>query len=180
MKIRILSYLLLLFLAAACSPGINITSEPAPDFNLSGYQTFAFYDVEASGSGLSQNYKPKIDMLKDEIAQQMQRRGLRQVSGSPDLLVNIGVVVKEQVQTRQTDFRTDAPIYIGQRRYTWKSKKVPVGHYKTGTISVDLINNSRNELVWQGAAEGILPDNDKKLRERVQQGVQELISRVPQ
>jgi len=180
MKIRILSYLLLLLLATGCSPKITVTSEPSPDFHLAGYQTFAFYDVEASGSGLSDNYKPKIDLLKEEIARQLQARGLRQVSESPDLLVNIGVVVEEEVQTRQTDFRTDAPIYIGQRHYTWESKEVPVRHYKTGAVSVDFINNSRNELVWQGTAEGILPDNGRKLREQVQQGIKELVSHVPQ
>ncbi|WP_242920360.1 DUF4136 domain-containing protein [Pontibacter liquoris] len=181
MNKRIICILLFwLIVAAGCTPKIVITSEPAPDFHLARYRTFAFYEVAASGTGLEENDKPKVALLQNEIARQLQARGLQQVTQNPDLLVNIGIVVEEKVQTRQTNFVTDPPTYIGQRRYTWKSKEVEVGRYKTGTVTLDLVNPDRNELVWQGTAESILQEKDKKLQEQVAKGIQELISRVPQ
>ncbi|WP_347156507.1 DUF4136 domain-containing protein [Pontibacter chitinilyticus] len=174
------SCLVLLLLLAGCSPKIAVTAEPATNFNLSDYHTFAFYDVQASGSGLEPNYRSKVVLLQEEIARQLQAKGLQQATNNPDLLVNIGVVVNQQVQTRETDFRTDAPLYIGQRHYTWKSEEVPVGRYKTGTVSIDLVDSNQNELVWRGTAEGILPHKESKLRERIQEGMQQLIGQLPQ
>ncbi len=172
--------LLLLLALAACAPSINITSAPSPSFHLADYKTFAFYDVDASGSGLPPDYSIKVNMLQEKIAQELQARGVQQVTANPELLVNIGVVIEDEVQTRQTDFRTDAPVYVGQRRYTWESKEVPVRRYKTGSVTVDFIASSQNDMVWQGTAEGVLPSKTNKLTKLVQQGMRDLIARVPQ
>lgn len=169
----------LLLLLAACSPAIEVTTEPAAEFQLSDYKTFDFYEVDASGDGLGDAYQPQIDYLKQEVAEQLSKRGLTRATSEPDLLVNLGVVVEEEVQTRETNIRSDPPQYIGQRRYTWRSKEVEVGRYKEGTVSVHLVDSDRNELVWQGTAETLLRSKPDKLQEQITKGMEKLFSLVP-
>ncbi|AKD05229.1 DUF4136 domain-containing protein [Pontibacter korlensis] len=179
LKLTVLSGIWCLFLAA-CSPVRVLESEADEGFRLSNYKTFNFFEVETSGEAL-QPYASQLDYLKQEIVQQLEQRGLQQSSSEPDLNINLGVVVAEKVQTRQTNILTDPPFYIGQRRYTWKSRDVEVGRYQQGTLSLHLVDNARNELVWQGAAEGAVPDdNAAKLQERIREGVQKLIQEIPQ
>lgn len=168
-----------LLLLASCSPVIEVATEPAANFQLSDYKTFAFYEVDTSGDGLEEAYQPQIEFMQQEIAEQLGKRGLTRTDADPDLLINLGVVVNEEVQTRETNLRSDPPNYIGQRRYTWRSKEVEVGRYKEGTVSVHLVDNDRNELVWQGTAEAILRSKPEKLQEQITRGMEKLFSLVP-
>ncbi|MFD3000468.1 DUF4136 domain-containing protein [Pontibacter toksunensis] len=170
----------LVFILSACSPSIRVNTEPAAGFQLSNYKTFAFYEVDASGEGLGNAYEPQVQYLQQEIAGQLENKGLTRATSDTDLLINLGIVVNEEVQTRQTDLRSDPPNYIGQRRYTWRSREVEVGRYKEGTVSVHLVDNDRNELVWQGNAEAILKSKEVKLREQIARGVEEMFREIPQ
>ncbi|WP_237144095.1 DUF4136 domain-containing protein [Pontibacter pamirensis] len=157
-----------------------MNTEPAPGFQLSNYETFAFYEVEASGEGLTPAYQTQVQYLQQAISDQLEARGLTQTTSDPDLLINLGIVVTEEVQTRQTDIRSDPPNYIGQRRYTWRSREVEVGRYREGTVSVHLVDNEQNELVWRGAAEAILQRKQAKLQEQIVKGVEEMFQAIPQ
>ncbi|MCC9137467.1 DUF4136 domain-containing protein [Pontibacter silvestris] len=182
MKLYLLLFFnVLLFINVSCSPRVQVNTEPAAaDFHLSNYQTFAFFDVDASGEALSSGYQQQVEYMKSEIAQQLQRRGLTPATDQPDLLINLGIVVNEEVQTRETNIVTDPPQYIGQRRYTWRSREVEVGRYREGTVSVHLVDNAQNELVWRGTAEGVLPRKSSEIQEQIAEGVEKLFSKVPQ
>ncbi|MCX2740227.1 DUF4136 domain-containing protein [Pontibacter anaerobius] len=171
---------ILILTAAACSTVRVLDTEAEQGFQLSEYKTFDFYDVEASGVEL-EPYTPQLDHVKEEITKQLEQRGLSRSTAQPDLKINLGVVVAEKVQTRETNILTDPPFYMGQRRYTWKSEEVVVRRYREGTLSMHLVDNARNELVWQGAAEGVIPDdNSAKLQNRISKGIQKLIQEIPQ
>lgn len=162
----------------ACSPVRVLRTEPADGFALSNYRTFDFYAVETEGDALSPDYQRGVALLKDAVARQLQARGLTQKSDDPDLRVNLGIVVNQKVQTRQTNLQTDPPNYIGQRRYTWKSREVEVGRYRQGTVSVHLVDPRKNELVWQGAAEGVVPEKDAKLEKTIARGAEALFGKL--
>ncbi|ARS35864.1 DUF4136 domain-containing protein [Pontibacter actiniarum] len=171
---------LLLAVVASCSPTRVLETDAAPGFHLSEYKTFDFYDIDASGDAL-QPYSEQLEFLKQEITQRLEQRGLSRSSSNPDLKINLGVVVAEKVQTRETSILTDPPYYMGQRRYSWQTREVEVGRYQQGTLSMHLVDNAQNELVWQGAAEGVLPDdNSAKVRKRISEGVQKLVEELPQ
>lgn len=174
-------FLLMMLIGYACAPAVRIVdTEAEADFNLADYETYNFYD-SVGGIGttteVSPQYLEEMNIIKYEIASQLERRGLR-LSSEPELLVNIGAVVEERVQTRQTNIR-DAPVYIGQRRYHWQAEEVPVGRYRQGTVSVHLIDRLENRLVWRGVAEGVIPENRERLRDNIERGVEELFQRVP-
>lgn len=177
---NMLPFILLFLLGYACSPGVRVVdSEAEGDFNLAAYKTFNFYDSVA-GLGevrVSPQYLEEMNIIKFEIANQLGRRGLT-ISAEPELLVNIGAVVEEKVQTRRTNIQ-EAPVYIGQRRYHWSSEEVPVNRYRQGTVSVHLVDRLENRLMWRGVAEGVIPENRNRLRNQIEQGVEELMQRVP-
>lgn len=181
MRVIYIASILALFICfTACTPSVHVTSEPASGFHLNQYQTFDFVEVDASGDGLGDTYQEEVAYLQEEISRQLEKRGLTRTSEAPDLLVNLGIVVEEKVQTRETNILSDPPQYIGQRRYTWRSREVEVGRYKQGTVSVHLIDSDRSELVWQGTAEAILAGKPGKLKEQIAKGMQELMGQVPQ
>ncbi|MCC9166374.1 DUF4136 domain-containing protein [Pontibacter harenae] len=165
---------------AACAAAPEITSEPASGFRLNDYSSFAFMEVNTSGDGLGVAYEDEISLIKQEIAEQLQRRGLTQATTDADLVINLGVVVDEKVQTRETNFQTDPPRYMGQRNYRWQVQEIPVGRYNRGTLSVHLVDSEQNQLVWQGTAESILRSDSEKLNKQIREGVAKLVSEIPQ
>ncbi|MCE6988675.1 DUF4136 domain-containing protein [Dyadobacter sp. CY323] len=149
------------------------------DFRLSGYPTFGFYDIEAAGDTIPKNFAQNVEIIKTAIAKNMQARGLDEARDAT-LKVNIAITVKDQVQTRQTDFRTDGlPRYMGQRRYSWKSEEVVVGRYREGTIMIDLVDATTNKLVWQSGASGIIPSKSKNFESDINQAISEIVASIP-
>lgn len=165
--------------AAACSPVKILNTEGSDNFSLGNYQSFGFMETEAGGDALGTDYSQQLEFVKAEIARQLEARGLEQRTADPDLAVNIGVVVSEEVQTRQTDLRSDPPTYIGQRRYTWRSREVEVGRYNEGTLSLHLVDRMRDELVWRGEAEAVVPRDREKQERRISEGIEKLVQRIP-
>lgn len=165
---------------SACSPSyklLKVKKEEA--FKLADYATYGFYDIEASGDTVSKNFERNVGLIKDAIAQNLQARGLDEAR-DPSLKINIALNVQEQLQTRQTDFRTDGlPRYMGQRRYSWKSEEVVTGKYREGTIVIDLVDAANNRMVWQGGASGIIPEKAKNFSEEVKQLIADVVSRIP-
>lgn len=168
---------LLIFAFSACSSVQVREIDADKDFNLAQYKTFTFYDSSDDSYPLLGEYQQEMNIIKKEIAEQLQARGLSQ-SPQADLMVNIGAVVEEKVQTRRTNIQ-EAPVYIGQRRYHWESEEVAVGKYKMGTVTVHLVDREENKLVWKGVAEGVISKNQETLRKNIAEGVSKLFKKVP-
>ena len=175
-KIHLLYIFFLGFLA--CTSARIKDTEAAPGFALSNYKTFNFYEVTTNGEPADAQYNNRVNILKDAIQQELTVKGLSLSPTNPDLLVNIGVVTIAKVQTRQTNFREDAPRYVGQRRYIWKSQDVVVNRYKQGTATIDLVDPKTNTMVWQGSAEAVVPDKEAKLEKTVAAGVEKLFAEL--
>ena len=174
---RILIALSLVLAFAACS-SVHVREVDADkDFNLAEYNTFTFYDSNNDSDTLLGEYQEEMNLIKKEVAEQLQARGLSQ-SPEADLMVNIGAVVEEKLQTRPTTIQ-EAPVYIGQRRYHWESKEVVTGRYNVGTVTVHLVDREENKLVWKGVAEGVISKNQEKLRKNIAEGVSKLFKKVP-
>jgi len=148
-----------------------------PGFALSNYKTFDFYLVEADTAVLPQ-YAHRIVWIKEEISGYFTGRGLSQSAKNPDMLINIGIVVEEKIQTRETSIR-EAPVFIGQRNYSWQSKEVEVGRYNEGTVTVDLVDRQKNALMWTGVAQSIIEKKDANSKKNIAEGVPKLFAELP-
>lgn len=172
-------YLLFALLFASCSATKVSKTESAPGVDFNSYKTFAFYKLQASGDTISANFKNSTAVLQDAIAAELEKRGYIKSENNPDMLVNIGLVVQEKIQTRETNLMTDRPMYIGQRNYKWESKEVETGRYRLGTMTLDMVDAKKNTMLWTGVVEDIIPEKTAKLQASVDKGVAELFKRYP-
>ncbi|WP_338869600.1 DUF4136 domain-containing protein [Spirosoma sp. SC4-14] len=143
-------------LLAGCSSSYRIIrNETDKSATWADYRTFAFIDTARIDPMPGGTYRVVVEQVRQAVATELKNRGYQQTNDNPDLLVNIGAVVKEKTQTRQTTIY-EAPIYTGQRRYHWQSQDVPVGTYQEGTVSLHFVDAQRNELVWDVAILSVL------------------------
>ncbi len=135
----------------------------------SSYKTFGFLDFDIKVLIDIETRPENLEFLKAAIQRELEAKGLVR-SDSPDLLVNIGVLIEEKVQTRETNARQDMH-YMGQRNYHWEVEEVPVGTYTEGTVNIDLVDAAQNKRVWEGSASSVLVKKNTKMQKRIDQGI---------
>jgi hypothetical protein len=156
----------------------NTSTDPNADF--SKYKSFGFYKVKASGDTITESFNKRTGYLKDAISAEMTNRGYAYKENDPDLYVNIGIVVSNEVQTRETDWRTDGRYtYMGQRNYSWSSQQVEVGRYREGTVTLHVVEAANKKMIWKGSAEGVIPEKEKDMPKAVNTGMSELFKKFP-
>ncbi|GGG47508.1 DUF4136 domain-containing protein [Hymenobacter glacieicola] len=175
---KLLVAALLLTTAAACSPVRIESTTQTPGVDYSAYKTYNFLDVTARNEAAFAGGGVGIEELKQAVARELESRGYQRAD-APDLWVNIGVVTEEKVQTRETNIQFDGPRYIGQRRYRWESQPVPVGSYREGTATVDIVDAARNVQIWQGVAASTLTKDPARLAARIDEGIAAMFEKYP-
>ncbi|MDO8997761.1 DUF4136 domain-containing protein [Sediminibacterium sp.] len=164
----------------ACASPKVLDVSTAPEANFSQYKTFAFYEVTALGDTITEGFNDKVGYIKKAITAEMEQRQFKQVNNNADLLINIGIAIKLEVQTRETDWRTDGMMkYMGQRNYKWESKEIEVGRYRRGAFTLHLIDAAKNHMLWTATLRGSLPDDSTKLAAFANKSVQALFSKFP-
>jgi len=170
--------IVILCVVGACSPVRILNVYQAEGFSLANYETFDFLKVDARGE-LSPAYLDRVELIKNEIAAHLVQRGLTQTENTPDLLLNIGIVVEEKEQTRETTIM-DAPVYIGQRNYHWESEEIVVNRYKEGMVTVHFVDRETNKLVCEGIASAVIVEKDQAVRKNISEGVRKLFDEIEQ
>lgn len=167
-------------LVSACSSVRIKDVDRAPAFTLSQYKTFSFYDIEASGDALGPKAQENAKLLMQAVSKQLNSRGLLYQEKGGELLVNIGVSVMEEVQTRETSFANpgDRMGYVGQRSYKWEAGEVPIGTYRNGSVAIELVDAQANALKWHGVAESVLPEKEKNVPALIEEAMAKLLSKV--
>lgn len=166
------------FGAWSCS-STHITVEATrPEAALSDFTTFDFVQLETEGDS-SSAFNESVTLIKSAVIQEMNARGLTQQADNPELQINLGIVVEEKTQTRQTSLSDPGEwTYIGQRNYKWKSRTVEVGTYKEGSITLHLVDNASNEAIWVGSIEGVVPRKAENRKEAIEEAVTSLFEEI--
>ncbi|QHW00841.1 DUF4136 domain-containing protein [Spirosoma endbachense] len=152
---KTLTGLLIIAILTGCSSYRITRNQADKAATWSAYRTFAFVDTNRIDPSPREAYQATVEQIKRTVATELANRGYQQTKDNPDLLVNIGAVVKDKTQTRQTTIN-EAPLYIGQRRYQWRSQEVPVGTYQEGTVNLHIVDAQRNALIWDVAISSVL------------------------
>lgn len=158
-NVACLSFLLVL---ASCSP-MKITYTKSTDaVNFAKYKTFNFYELKASGDTITKNFTERTNILKSAIITEMSKRGYTQSSTHPDLLINIGIVVREQSQLSEPS----SPVNI-------------LGLYREAAVSLDIVDAAENKVVWKGSIAGIVPSIKSSAQKQTASGMKKLFERYP-
>ena len=160
--------LLLLSGLAACSSGPRIITNSAPDFNVANYRTFGFFSPLSTDRGNVQSLESK--RLVASTTRELEMAGLRRDDSNPQLLVNFAISTRETIQSRPS---SGMSVHHGRGRYgTWSGYSVGMSSNEVvqrteGTLSVDLVDVSRRQLVWEGAATKRVTDSMRQNRDQV-------------
>jgi hypothetical protein len=141
---------LVLFLLAGCTtaPTVRIDKEPAA--NLAGYRTFSFYErLSTDRPSYSSIMSTR---LKQATRDELERHGYVYSEQDPDLKVNFNLRVAERQEVRS--YPTNAGVFVRRAGI----QDVDVIQYRHGTVSIDLVDNRRKSLIWQGIADGRVDD----------------------
>ncbi len=177
MKLQVVLPLVGLIGLSACSPYRVVRSQTyLPLETAQAFKTYNFVPNDPIDAFPTSVTSQQIKSIQEAIARQLEARGFRRAE-SPDLLVNVGLTVAEQVQTRETNIR-DAPRYIGQRRYSWRSEAIETNRYDEGTLSVDVVDARQQKLFWEGAVSSVLTKRSVR-PEAIEEAVEKLFGKFP-
>jgi len=139
---------------AALGGGPRVQTDYDRAANFDAYVTFSFHrplgtDEQGYGTLVSQR-------LKAAAQRELEARGYRYVETGGDLSVNFGARLEDRMRVTETPEPVIGGWY-GYRRYgTWVGyqSRVSVDEYTQGTLTVDLVDSRRNQLVWSATAVG--------------------------
>ena len=165
-------YLVLVFLAlvvSACSSGPKIVANQDPGADFTQYRTYAYLEPLSTDRNGARSVLSSF--LIDATDGQLQSRGLTKVAQNPDLLVDFVVATREKIQSRSQP-TTSVSMHRGRGGagtwggYSMGMSTQQVTQSTEGTLAIDLIDRSRNQLVWEAAATGRVTD---KVRENLEE-----------
>lgn len=135
-------------MSACAASGPKIRSDRDPTADLASYKTFGFYDQLL---GDRARYSTVLSSrLRAATIAELTKRGYTYSARAPQLRVNLFLQVANRQDVRSTPATGFRP-WMGPR-------DIETVGYKQGTLRIDLVDVVRNASVWQGVAEGKIPE----------------------
>ena len=170
------SSILILFLfvfLASCSPGLQVSSDYDIATNFRDIKTFAWYTDKVKTKPDSAQYDTFFDKrMKKALETQFKNQGMSYTATNPDVYINYSVNVSNQQRYRNT-----SPYGYGYYGYPF-GMGTTVQQYKEGTITIDMINGKKNELLWRGVGETEV-GNRNLSEEKIHQIVTNILRQYP-
>ncbi|SIT87912.1 DUF4136 domain-containing protein [Pontibacter indicus] len=158
---------------SGCIPSITADSTYDRSVDFQVYRTFALLEPAMANTSADPNlYEPLLDRrMRDAIAAELVKKGMTLDAENPDLLVAYDVSVAQDAATASPDF---GYAYWFGYRFNYNTADFqgyrPVAQYTPGTMLIDLISASTNELLWRGVAEGeitVTQTDESKIRRSI-------------
>lgn len=161
---------------AATGPTISSNADPTTDF--ASIRTFSF--MTPLGTDRPGGVRtPLSQMLANAVIKELESRGWQQ-SDNPDVAINFFVNTEQRLDVRQVPTRSSFHHYRGGRYRTWGGYETRVREFTQGTLSIDMVDISRNMLVWEGVAVGRLGREVEIDQARVDEVVAAVFTELPQ
>jgi hypothetical protein len=160
--VRVCMLFAVLLVAGCGAAGPQIRSNAAPGVDFGAFKTFSFYaELGTDRAGYNSLVSQQ---LMFSARREMELRGFRFVAdpAEADLLINFHAHLSEQIRVRSTPDPWINQSYWNHRRgfyqpwpghRSWPSHStVEVDQVTEGRVSVDVVQASRQMLVWEGIA----------------------------
>lgn len=169
--IKILTFVLILALSSCNAVRVNTDYDKKVDF--SKFKTFAFYKAGIDKVEISDLDKKRI---LHAIENQMIAKGFT-LSETPDLLININTKAEKNININQFNAGFGYGWGMGWNPYFGTSNMVSTS--TQGILTIDLIDASKKELIWQGEGTGNLTQNGDKKDENIKGFVTKILEQYP-
>jgi hypothetical protein len=152
---------LAVFILTGC--GVQSYVEKDPSVDLNKYRTYAWI-----GEKNSRNDKPYKDFqesyLTDLISRELEKNGFVKTKSNPDVLIDYDIMIENAVREKSDPVYSRSFVRYFYNPYTGRinSRYYPSRYlgsdsydvpYKSGTITINLVDTDSRKLVWQGWAE---------------------------
>jgi hypothetical protein len=178
MKKNLIIMILAMGVFSSCAPTRVVVEENKyEDFKLGNYTTFDFAQIDTPNDSLVP-YQQIVDQLKENITKAMESRGHQRSATNPSLKINLGVVVMDKVQKRETDLSSDPFTYSGTRSYYYEAREIPINSYREGSLTVHFVANPSNVLVWAGTISEVVPKKQEDKLAAIQDAVDQIFTYI--
>jgi hypothetical protein len=165
-------------IATSCASGPKVRADADPGADFSVYRSYGF--VDPLGTDRTGYRSILTERLKQSVARELEQRGYVRDDASPDLRVNffVNVEQKQQITTTPTAAIPYDYGYYGYRTGLyehWPAYDIHSYEYTQGTLTIDLVDVERRQLVWSGVAEGRLTEAELRAPE---EAIEEAVSAV--
>ncbi len=164
MKPLLAFFIMGVILASCNTVRVTYDFDRATDFNT--YKTYNYHTKGIEKLELNDLDKRRI---MDAIDAQMAAKGFTK-SENPQLYINVLASSKEKVNIDNGYSGYWGPYWGGPSR---------VYQYTSGTIILDVVDNTRNILVWQGAGSGLNVSNLNSKAEDIPKAIGEILAKFP-
>ncbi|MBO6212024.1 DUF4136 domain-containing protein [Algoriella sp.] len=171
MKIVHFAFIVLLSLFVTSCSTVQVSTDYDRSANFSTYKTYSYHE-----KGLDKLKVNDLDKrrLLTAIDTQMAAKGFTKVSSDADLVVNVLTSTKEKISVSNNNWGYGPYGYYGG--YYGGTN---VSQYQAGTIVIDIIDDKKNVLVWQGVGADLNLSNISAKAERIPKAVEEILSKFP-
>jgi hypothetical protein len=153
------------FVITGC--GVQSYVEKDPSVNLNNYKTYAWIGDNNSKKNSDKPYKDfQESYLVDLVSQNLDKNGFvpARPGAKADVLVDYDIMIENQVRSQSDPVYSRSFVRYFYNPYTGRinsfyypsrymgqnSYDVP---YKSGTVTINIVDNDSKKLVWQGWAE---------------------------
>ncbi|KAI3589401.1 putative lipoprotein [Cupriavidus sp. U2] len=169
---------------AGCATGPDIRTDYNHSTDFSQYRTFAF--LPRLGTDRQGYESLTTQYLKDAVYKEMTARGYEYAPRQPDLLVNFNMQFQQKIVSSPAPM--PPPGYMGYYAYRGGLYAPWPGYgfysdtytYTEGTLNIDLVDARRNQLVWEGVAQGDASQPERQTSQlMIEQVVGQIFARYP-
>lgn len=154
------------FLFTSCNT-VSVTYDFDHSANFNTYKTYNFHQKGIDKLEVNDLDKRRI---LSAIESNLAAKGFTK-SETPDLYINVLASSKEKVNI-------DNGYYGGYWGSYWGGPS-RVYQYTSGTIIIDIIDNSKNILIWQGAGSGLNVSDLGTKAEDIPKAINEILAKFP-
>lgn len=170
-KIIAIFSILSLFAFTSCNV-VSVTTDYDREANFTTYKTYSFHEKGLEKLAINDLDKRRIVAA---IEQNLAIKGFTQVTTQPDLLINVLASSTKEIDVNDNLGYGPYGYYGGY----WGGAYPTVSEYTAGKIIIDIIDDKRNILVWQGVGSGLNLSNIDNKAERIPKAIDEILSKFP-
>ena len=176
--VRLMALLVFAAILSACASGPRVFSNSDPSFDFAGVETFGFMNPLSTDRGTTRSLLSTH--LIDATTRELENRGMRQSDQNPDVWINFLLETQEQLRSRPSS--ASVSMHRSGRYGMWGgTMSTPTIEQVTqGQLSIDMIDRSRNQLVWEGTATDRISDRMLRNQEAAaHEFVREIFAQFP-
>ncbi len=171
MKIIHFTFIVLLSLFVTSCGTVQVSTDYDRSANFATYKTYSYHQKGLDKLNVNDLDKKR---LLTSIDAQMAAKGFTKVNSDADLVVNLLTSTKEQVSVNNNNWGYGPYGYYGGY-YGGNS----ISSYQAGTIVIDIIDDKKNVLVWQGVGSDLNLSNISAKAERIPKAIEEILTKFP-